>query len=74
MDPLNSASHYNLGLILKLKGDLPGAETAYRKALQIDPQCADSRINLGAILLKNKDFTGAEAEWRAAIGIDPNEH
>ena len=76
--PLNPAAlaFVPSGIVLvrvRVRGDLPGAETAYRKAVQIDPRYADARINLGTILYKQKDFTGAEAEWRAAIGIDPND-
>ena len=41
----------NLGVLLKTKGDLTGAEAEYRAALQIDPTDVDTRCNLGILLM-----------------------
>jgi TPR repeat protein len=39
-------SHVNLGLLLKDKGDMIGAEAEYRAALKIDPKHANTHGSL----------------------------
>src|SRR5215813_4934850 len=38
MDPNNAKVHLNLGIALKLKGDLPGARSALERARSLDPK------------------------------------
>ena len=58
--------------LLEDKGDLAGAEAAYRKAIEIDPRQVSAHANL-AILLgwKRGDWAGAEKEFMRALEIDP---
>ncbi|MGH8152025.1 MAG: tetratricopeptide repeat protein [Rhodanobacteraceae bacterium] len=45
----DARSHYNLGNALAKQGDYGKAITAYRRALQRDPDMADARYNLDAV-------------------------
>ena len=51
--------------------DFDGAEAAYRRAIEIDPNYADAHYNL-ALLLEPGGLDGAEAAYRRAIEINPN--
>jgi Flp pilus assembly protein TadD len=39
-------AHLNLGVLLKKKGDVDGAEAEYLKAIEIDPRHVDAHLNL----------------------------
>src|SRR5262249_43549636 len=45
--PGNAAAHNNLGLVLRDRKDLAGAEAALRAALRLDPRHANAHSNLG---------------------------
>jgi len=47
------------------------AITAYRKALDLDPQHAAAHINLGTLYYNRHDHAGAERHYRSAIEVDP---
>jgi tetratricopeptide (TPR) repeat protein len=47
------------------------AITAYRKALDLDPQHAAAHINLGTLYYNRHDHSGAERHYRSAIEVDP---
>ena len=49
-DPLVPESYFNLGLILRAVNRDTEAESAFRKALELDPKNADATGNLGAVL------------------------
>ncbi len=51
--------YYNLGYVCQKKGDLPGAEAAYRKVIELEPTDADSTSRLGIVL--EAQGKGAEA-------------
>ena len=61
------------GALLKdTNGDLSEAETAYRKAIELDPADARPWNSLGILLAnKLKRFDEAEAAYRKAIELDP---
>jgi len=48
-----------------------GAEAAYRRAIESNPNFASAHFNLGNILVQKKDMAGAKAEYRRVIEIDP---
>ena len=52
LKPELAALDYFRGLLAGDQGDIPGAEAAYRRELQRDPQSAESETNLAAILLR----------------------
>ena len=68
----NANTYYNLGLLLQDKGDIDGAENAYRKTIKIDPTKADAYYNLGNLLWTERSAIGeAEKLYLKAIEIDP---
>jgi Flp pilus assembly protein TadD len=67
-------AHFALGVALfRGEADIDGAETAFRAAIQCDPQNASAYYNLGCLLVRDnrQDIDGAEAAYRAAIECDP---
>lgn len=56
-----------LGLIERRTGQLPAAITAYRRALELDPQHAAGHQNLAVALLLAGDILGARSSFQAAI-------
>lgn len=63
--------HYNLGVILRSLGDVPGAAAHYARAAAIDPHRADAFRNLGRALSACGHFPQAARACRAAIAADP---
>jgi Tfp pilus assembly protein PilF len=68
-DPQDANAH--MGDVLRLRGDMAGAEAAYRAAIAAGPQHAKAHSNLGVILSGRGDKAGAEAAYRASIAADP---
>jgi lipoprotein NlpI len=65
--PDDAALHYNLGLALKLKDQLPEALAELRKAEELDPSQPDVHYTLGVTLWQQGAFDEAVKELRAAI-------
>jgi tetratricopeptide (TPR) repeat protein len=53
------------------EGDLNGAEEAYCKALEMDPDFPEVWYNLGNLLLERGDSETAENHFRRALTLDP---
>jgi tetratricopeptide (TPR) repeat protein len=53
--------YINIGVVARKKGDLPAAEAAYRKAVELDPSDGESYAMLGIIL---------ESQNRGTEGVD----
>jgi Flp pilus assembly protein TadD len=74
-DPKRAIAHSHLGVLLKGKGDVGGAEVAYRAAIACEPKNvatnANAHYNLGVVLNDTGDVDGAEAVFRVAIACDP---
>ncbi len=62
----------NLGTIRRTLGNLGGAESAFKKSLDIDPNNALAHYNLGAVHDANKDYDAAIEEYRRALVLDPD--
>jgi tetratricopeptide (TPR) repeat protein len=60
-----------LGNLLNARGDLAGAEAAFRQAIRLDPGFAFAHNNLGFLLRARGDLAGAEAAFRQALRLDP---
>ena len=52
-------------------GDVAGAETCFRQAVQIAPDFAEAYANLGLMLDKKLDTDAAEICYRRSIELDP---
>ena len=73
--PLAWAAYFNLGVLLRNTGDVAGAMSAYRAAIQQNPACAHARVNLGTLLEAQGQASAAIEEWQAALkhlDIGPN--
>lgn len=60
-----------LGVALSRTRNDPDAETAYRKAIQINPNYEEAYYNLGVLLRQNGRVTEAPPLLRKAIELDP---
>ena len=56
----------NLGLVLRDTGDIAGAEDAFKKALQKEPDWGFALNELGSIYRKQKKYKEAAAQFRKA--------
>ncbi len=61
-----------LGLVRDDSGDWKAGESAYRKALALQPDRDDLHNNLGYCLLRQGKRKDAEAEFRIAVRLDPH--
>ncbi len=62
---------YKLGSRLKDEGDLAGAESCFRRILDVDPDLPDLRHALGVVLQLMGKLQEAVAHYQAAIVLDP---
>jgi len=60
----------NYGVVCERMGDREGAERAYRRALEADPQSAKAHYNM-AVLYWGRDWDRVAAELEHALRIDP---
>jgi tetratricopeptide (TPR) repeat protein len=76
LDPQNSEIQNYLGLTLSQKGLRAAAETAFRKAIQIDPGYASAHHNLAVFYITQKPPWTELARWHykkaLAAGFPPN--
>ena len=64
---------YNLGLALRLNGDLAAAEAQFRAALARNPDHALARRSLGLVLRQKEDAAAAVVELRRAVALLPDD-
>jgi len=54
--------------------DIPKANAAALKAIELDPSLSRPHVNLGGIKMAHDwDFAGGEAEFKKALELDPND-
>lgn len=63
----HAKAHCGLGVFLKARGDLQGAEREYEAALAADPTLARAHSNLGLLKQAKGDTLGAEASFRESL-------
>ncbi len=61
-----------LGIFLGQRGDLPGAERAYREALQLNPQLLAARLNLADLLRQQQRDNEAREQLLEALAMAPD--
>jgi tetratricopeptide (TPR) repeat protein len=69
----NSAhTHYMLGAVHSLQKHPDKAETAYRKAIELDPDHLDAHQSLGDLLDDKNDLEGAMKEYCIVLALAPS--
>ncbi len=71
LDSKHYLAYNALGLALAIKGQLPEAQKAYLKCLEINPNFSEARNNLGSLYQEMGYLDQAEEEFRKALA-DPN--
>ncbi len=71
ISPRDSGPWDLLGSALAAKGDLPGAEQAFRKAASLTPAWYHPRYNLGIVLQAQGRWVEAAEEYRASMELGP---
>lgn len=69
MQPGIAAYHANLGVARKRCGDAAAAETAYRRAIEIDNTCVSALSNLANHLIARGDTVGASELLMSATNV-----
>ncbi len=70
--PKSAVAHYNLGNALKVKGDLDGAERAYREAVRLDGNPYGTAIDaLAELLLSRGNVKEAIATYERSVALAP---
>ncbi len=64
---------YNNAVKFHLAGKLEEAITAYREALNANPELSQAHCNLGLIFNQQHDYAKALIEFRKALAIDPKD-
>ena len=68
--PTDAAAQNDLGNLLVLDGDLGGAEQAYRRAIELDPQRLTAQFNLGLLQQQRGENRAAMQSFRRVLEID----
>jgi hypothetical protein len=71
MRPRDAGVWNDLGNLLALSGNLDEADSAYGRALELDPSSVQARFNLGVLRQQRGDLEGAVAEYQELLAIDP---
>jgi len=69
----SAIAHYNLGVFMLARGELPGAVSHFQEALVLRPSYGAAHNNLGVIFAQQGDLVKATAHFRQAVTIDPND-
>ena len=72
LDPVNEETHYNLGRVYKVKGELATAEKHLKRAIEINPKYALAYAALGELLAKDRPKE-ATSLLRIAVNYNPND-
>jgi tetratricopeptide (TPR) repeat protein len=68
LEPGLAPAHFNLGQLLRERGDFAGAVIAFEGAAQLRPTAGDAWLNLGAMLERVERYRDAVAAYRRAAG------
>ena len=71
--PEFAEAHYNLGAELAAAGQIPAAQDAYRRALELDPELAAAHANLGNLAIEAGRQGEAVEHFREALRLDPSD-
>ena len=68
----NPVFWFNLGVIRAQNQDLPGAEQAYRRALELNPVDLDALNNLGLLVFRKGQYDEAKSLFEKLAGANPS--
>lgn len=81
-NPAIAEAHFNLGYVRMLQNDAPGAEAAFRKAIEVNPSKSDSYVALSTLMAAagkgseafelldgTKGFFLLDANFQFALGV-----
>jgi serine protease Do len=71
--PKDAQAHFNLGKILRSRGNLEGAIASFRKAVELDTRNGLFHSHLGQALNSKGDLEGASTAYRKVIELVPKE-
>jgi tetratricopeptide (TPR) repeat protein len=69
--PHNARAHYNLGTLLRRRGQLEPAIAAYRRSLELAPEEPQTHYNLANALTARGEVAAAVDHYRRALALDP---
>ncbi len=70
-EPGSTRAHHNLGVVYSLKGFSDYAESAYKRALEINPRDAESHYNMGNVHERKGMIDAAIKEYQEALRYNP---
>lgn len=70
-NPASADAAYGHADALRFAGDLPGAEAAYRRTLELRPGDENARVNLGIVLADLGRVDEARTTWQALLRDNP---
>lgn len=71
-DNSSANDYFQKGVELVKKQDLAGAEAAFRKAIEINPNFAEAYANLGSVLANQDKLEEAISNFENAVRLKPN--
>jgi tetratricopeptide (TPR) repeat protein len=72
LDPAHPQAHLQLAAVRLRLRDLAGAEAAYGRALELDPESVEGHYGLGVTLEAQGKAEAAAREYRDTLRLDPN--
>ncbi len=72
-NPGLAPGHFNLGQLLRERGDYAGAALCFEGAARLRPHASDAWINLGAMLERCERWPEAVAAYRRAAALQPED-
>jgi Flp pilus assembly protein TadD len=70
-EPQASGPWANLGVIYRVRGDVDGAEKAFKRAVELNPRNGTALNELGVIARERGDFLTAEANYQQCVKAQP---
>jgi poly(3-hydroxybutyrate) depolymerase/regulator of sirC expression with transglutaminase-like and TPR domain len=68
-----AVAQYNRGMERQNAGDVPGAITAYTRAIELDKKYAEAYNNRGVAYMSQKDYASAVADFTRSIELEPTD-
>jgi predicted TPR repeat methyltransferase len=72
LEPDSAEIHYNIGTVLKAKGELEAAIASFRKSIRLKPWLAQAHYNLGNALKDKGNLDAAIESYKKALEEKPD--